>query len=112
MSQLPYPVDDQFRKGQSECPSPQIVLINEHQWSYLQKRYRMTIREMQIARLVCQGLPNEQIADYLKIRLGTVKTHIRNIYRKTWVHNKIAMLLRFVEDTNGAMTAPTKYHSS
>ena len=112
MSQAPYPMDDQFRKEKSENQLPQVVLINEHQWSYLQKRYRMTTRELQIARLVCQGLGNEQIADHLKIKLGTVKTHIRNIYRKTWVHNKIAMLLRFVEDNNGAMTAPTKYHTT
>jgi len=112
MSQLPYALDDQVRKEKLENPSPQVVLINEHQWSYLQKRYRMTTRELQIAQLVCQGLGNEQIADQLKIKLGTVKTHIRNIYRKTWVHNKIAMLLRFVEDNNGAMTAPTQYHTT
>jgi DNA-binding NarL/FixJ family response regulator len=58
----------------------------------------MTHREFQIAKLVCQGFNNEEIAEELSIMHGTVKTHIRNIYRKTWVHNKISMLLRFVED--------------
>ena len=60
----------------------------------------MTNREFQIAKLICQGLNNEEIAKIVNIKNGTVKTHIRNIYRKTWVHNKIAMLLRFVEDAN------------
>jgi len=112
MSQLPYPIDDRVRNKKSGNQLPQVVLINEQQWSYLQKRYSITTRELQIAQLVCRGLGNEQIADLLKIRLGTVKTHIRNIYRKTWVHNKIAMLLRFVEDTSDTMTAPAKYQNS
>ena len=59
----------------------------------------MTPREYQIARLICSGLGNEEIADQLHVMLSTVKTHIRNIYRKTWVNNKMAMLLRFAEET-------------
>jgi DNA-binding NarL/FixJ family response regulator len=63
----------------------------------------MTPRELQIAQLICQGLGNEEIANRLKIKHGTVKTHVRNLYRKLWVHNKILMLLRFIEDTNGLL---------
>ena len=82
---------------------PTAVLLNERQWSYLKRRYKMTPRENQIAQLICRGLSNEEIARRLEIKHGTVKTHIRNIYRKLWVHNKISMLLRFVEDTNGLL---------
>ncbi len=78
---------------------PSIVLLDSRRWDYLQRRYKITPRELEIAKLVCQGLSNEQIAGCLKIRTGTVKVHIRNIYRKTWVENKILMLLRFIEDT-------------
>ena len=77
-----------------------ITLLNEQQWSYLQVKYNMTKREMQIAKLVCRGLGNEDIAQSLTIRHGTVKTHIRNLYRKLWVHNKISMLLRFIQDAS------------
>jgi DNA-binding NarL/FixJ family response regulator len=79
---------------------PEVVLIDDTQWAHIQKWYSMTQRELQIARFVCQGLSNQQIAGSLKIQQGTVKTHMRNIYRKTWVNNKIAMLLRFVEAAN------------
>ncbi len=78
---------------------PSIVLLDGRQWGYLQRRYKITPRELEIAKLVCRGLSNEQIAGRLKIRIGTVKVHMRNIYRKTWVENKILMLLRFVEDS-------------
>jgi DNA-binding NarL/FixJ family response regulator len=77
-----------------------VVLISEDKWLHIQKSYGMTERELQIARSVCRGFSNQQIADELKIQEGTVKTHMRNIYRKTWVNNKIAMLLRFVEAVN------------
>jgi DNA-binding NarL/FixJ family response regulator len=77
-----------------------VTLLNEQQWSYLQVKYSMTKREMQIAKLVCRGLGNEGIAQSLSIRHGTVKTHIRNLYRKLWVHNKISMLLRFIQDAS------------
>ena len=79
---------------------PGISLLADKQWSFIKKRYRMTAREFQISQLVCQGFNNELIAEKLNIQQGTVKTHIRNIYRKTWVNNKIALLLRFVEESN------------
>jgi DNA-binding NarL/FixJ family response regulator len=84
--------------GGSEFSS--INLLNEQQWSYLQVKYSMTKRELQIAKHVCRGLANEDIAQALNIRHGTVKTHIRNLYRKLWVHNKISMLLRFMKDAS------------
>jgi DNA-binding NarL/FixJ family response regulator len=58
----------------------------------------MSPRELQIAKLICQGFRNDDIAENLHITLGTVKTHIRNIYRRVQVESKIAMLLRFVAD--------------
>ena len=73
-------------------------LINDRRWAYLKKRYGMTPRELQVAKLICSGFSNEVIAKELNIRHATVKTHIRNLYRKLWVHNKISMLLKFIED--------------
>ena len=75
------------------------LLLDDLQWSYLCGRYELTPRESQIAELVCQGLRNGSIAQRLDIQPGTVKTHIRNIYRKVKVRSKVAMLLRFVTET-------------
>lgn len=79
---------------------PRIALLNEKHWLHIKRRYRMSPRELQVAKLVCQGLNNEEIAEDLDIRHGTVKTHIRNIYRRIRVKNKIAMLLRFISDAS------------
>ena len=79
---------------------PGLVPLDAKQWSYLQRRYDLTPRELQIADLVCRGLRNEHIARDLKIRPGTVKTHVRNVYRKVKVKSKITMLLRFMAETS------------
>ena len=73
-----------------------LTLIDNKGWLYIQERYSLTCRERQIAELVCQGAKNNTIAHTLTISPGTVKTHLRNIYRKVRVQSKIAMLLHFV----------------
>jgi len=78
------------------------MLLDRRQWLYLSKRYDLTPREVQIAELVCQGLRHGSIAGHLRIQPGTVKTHIRNIYRKVKVQNKMNMLLRFVSEARAA----------
>lgn len=79
---------------------PPGVLLDEKKWNFLRKRYHMTPRELQVAILVCRGFNNSEIAERLNIRHGTVKTHLRNIYRRTRVKSKITLLLRFVEDVS------------
>jgi DNA-binding NarL/FixJ family response regulator len=99
----PVPVK-QDKKGNinpldSVYKQPDVALLNEKQWGYIQRRYNISPRELDVAKLVCQGLPNKDIALKLKIKLGTVNTHLKSIFGKTRVTNKITMLLRFIEDT-------------
>ena len=94
-------------ENHSELKRPAVSLLTNRQWQYLQRRYKITPRELQIARLICRGLGNEEIAARLRITTGTVKVHVRNLYRKTWVENKILMLLRFIEDASGVFPTPS-----
>lgn len=108
MTQSLHPILSDKREYKATPELPSVILLEERHWSFLQKRYRMTLREVQIAKRICAGCSNEEIAETLHIKTGTVKTHLRNIYRKTWVRNKISMLLRFVEDANIlASTSPS-----
>jgi len=99
MLQLPNSQTENVGNDDSAYKQPDAILLNQKQWAYVQNRYNLTPRERQIAELVCNGLRNGNIAKYLHIKPGTVKTHTRNIYRKVHVESKIAMLLRFITDS-------------
>ena len=74
------------------------IILDEKQWIYIKKKYQMTNREIQVAILVCRDFDNEEVAKALEIKHNTVKTHLRNIYRRTGVRSKLSLLLKFVED--------------
>ena len=50
---------------------------------------RLTVREIEILRLVATGKSNRKIADALYLSPRTVERHIANIYVKINVHNKV-----------------------
>jgi DNA-binding NarL/FixJ family response regulator len=50
---------------------------------------RLTVRELEILRLVAQGRTNRQIATELVIAENTVRNHIRNILDKLQMHSRI-----------------------
>ena len=45
-------------------------------------------REVEILRLVAQGMTNQEIADHCYISLNTVKTHIRHIFQNLKARNR------------------------
>jgi len=54
-------------------------------------RKNLTIRELEIMRLVSEGLSNKQIARRVSLAEGTVKIHLHNIYQKVGVANRTAL---------------------
>lgn len=54
-------------------------------------------RELEVLRLVADGLTNQEIADRLIIALSTVKTHAHNIYGKLGVSNRVQAVARAQE---------------
>jgi DNA-binding CsgD family transcriptional regulator len=48
----------------------------------------LTSREIEVAALLVQGMSNKEIAETLGIELGTVRTHLSNLFRKLNVHTR------------------------
>jgi DNA-binding CsgD family transcriptional regulator len=86
--------------GDSFYKRPDVALLNEKQWLYIQRRYHISPRELEVAKLVCKGFVNGDIAKKLNVKPGTVKTHLKSIFAKTHARNKITLLLRFMEDVS------------
>ena len=86
--------------GDTLYMQPDVALFDEKQWQYVRKRYHISPRELEVAKLVCQGFVNGDVAKRLNVKPGTVKTHLRSIFAKTHAKNRITMLLRFMDDVN------------
>jgi DNA-binding NarL/FixJ family response regulator len=48
----------------------------------------LTAREVEVLRLVAQGLSDAQVADHLVISPGTVNSHLKAIYSKIGVSSR------------------------
>jgi DNA-binding NarL/FixJ family response regulator len=55
-------------------------------------QYKLSEREIEIIKLLAQGLTSLQIADKIFIAEHTVKTHRKNILRKTGLHNTTQLI--------------------
>jgi DNA-binding NarL/FixJ family response regulator len=61
----------------------------------------LTRREIEIARLIAEALPNKLIARKLNITEGTVKVHLHRIYDKLGVRGRMGLLLRLRQELLG-----------
>lgn len=57
----------------------------------------LTARELEVLRLMAEGLDNQEIADRLRISYMTVRGHVRNVLAKVGAHNKLAAVARAIE---------------
>lgn len=55
---------------------------------------RLTVRELEIVRLIAEGLSNKEIARHLFIDVRTVKNHVHNILEKLQVHRRMEAVAR------------------
>jgi len=53
----------------------------------------LTTKEKEIALLVCEGLSNIEICEKLDISVNTVKTHLKKIYEKLNVKDRLALVI-------------------
>ena len=65
----------------------------EHVSAFLHRKEasRLTPREKEVVRLICQGMKNKQIAESLHITQGTVKVHLMHIFEKTGLQDRLAL---------------------
>ena len=87
---------------------PDVTLIDRQQWDYLRKRYRLSPKEVEVSSLVCRGLKNMEIAGELRIKQGTVRTHLKSVFIKTRTKSKITLFLQLVNDAHTRSIQPAE----
>ncbi|WP_373532602.1 response regulator [Vampirovibrio sp.] len=58
----------------------------------------LTEREVDVLKLVTQGLNNAEISERLYITMNTVKTHLKNIFQKLEVEDRTAAALKALKE--------------
>ena len=84
-------------------PSMAIKLLDEFKQMTRSDRQqvptpRLTDRELEVLKLVAQGLNNREIAKRLFISENTVKNHVRNILEKLQLHSRMEAVMYAVRE--------------
>ncbi len=69
---------------------------------------RLTERELEVLRLVAQGMNNREIAKQLFISENTVKNHVRNILEKLQLHSRMEAVMYAVKEKLLDLPCPTR----
>lgn len=57
----------------------------------------LTLRELEVLKLVAMGLRNKEISDHLFIQTGTVKQHLKKIFAKLNVNNRMKAVKKAID---------------
>lgn len=71
-------------------------LFTTEEWADLARRYAMSPRQRQIARLICLGHSNRSIGERLGLKPDTIRMHNRELFRKLAVRERIGVAIRLV----------------
>jgi DNA-binding NarL/FixJ family response regulator len=73
-----------------------VMLFTPECWSRLQQRFRLSCRQTQICKLVCEGYANKQIAGELGVTLDTIRMHLKEVFRKMEVRTRVDLVVSLV----------------
>ena len=76
-------------------PPASLVLLPEPE-SYARVSEVLTKRQVEVTRLLATGATNTEIAEMLVLSPGTVKTHLRQIYRKLHASNRAEAVAKYL----------------
>lgn len=57
----------------------------------------LSLREMEVLRLISKGQTNKEIADNLKLSSHTISNHLRHIYDKLHVHCRAEAITKYIQ---------------
>ncbi len=85
--------------GESQATAPEDPLpelFTPGEWKSLAAKLRFSPRQAQVARLICLGLSKEQMAKRLRISEPTARLHVKELFRKLHVNDRLGVPVRLV----------------
>jgi two-component system LytT family response regulator len=87
-------LDKIIKKHRSASVEPYMEILPKTLEDELFRKVILTEQETKVLRLVADGLSNKEMVPLLNITGETVKFHIKNVYRKLGVNNRVQALQR------------------
>jgi len=79
-----------------ECP------IKAGEWAYIQIKYRLGLRELQVVKCIACGCRDKEIAEKMEVTLTTAKEYVRFVLRKFRARNKVSLLIKLFNDARSS----------
>jgi DNA-binding NarL/FixJ family response regulator len=70
--------------------------FGEARWARLARRLGLTRRQSQVARLICRGWADKQIARRLGIAPDSVRLHVKALFGRLGVRSRMGLLIHLV----------------
>lgn len=90
-------IDTPFFKQLLEATQKQKNLYPNYMIKQVENSVTLTEREHVILKLLCKGMKNSEIAEYLTVTISAVKFHLANIYSKLGVNSRSAAIRTAME---------------
>jgi DNA-binding CsgD family transcriptional regulator len=71
-------------------------LFGDAEWGQLKATFALTARQCEIARLMCSGIGYEAMAAHTGISINTVRMHMRALFAKLGVHDRLNAVLQLI----------------
>jgi DNA-binding NarL/FixJ family response regulator len=88
--------DETARQRFLEPTNPGEDILTPEQWAEVADRLRLTPRELEVTVLTIEGRTRPAIARRLKLKTGTVRHHLRHLYRKLGVRDRLGLACRIL----------------
>ena len=92
--------------GRVESVMRDYDLFSDGEWVRTQHDLGLSARQAQIVRLVLQGRSDRQIAQDLDISLPTVRTHMRRLFAKFSLNDRLELTLLVLASLRGRVQNP------
>lgn len=70
--------------------------LHEPDWAAVSRKLSLSNRQGEIVQLVFRGLQDKQIASALNLSVATIRTHLRVLYARLGLDNRVQLVLLIV----------------
>lgn len=74
-----------------------VKMLEEDKWIYFGKKYRLAAREIEVCKMILEGLQYKEIALKMDLSENTIETYRKRIFKKCNVQNKTELLRNYSE---------------